>query len=117
MRCENCGKVFQPRQRGQRFCGGKCRQEWYHWHSKEHTEDDAKPILREFECRTCGRKVRVIDCKDKRTVYCSQQCEKKYWRDVTRHSNNAAKRGRGNIGMSGGMSLGSLIKREARDLW
>ena len=59
----------------------------------------------------------MVDYNDQRTVYCSQQCEKKYWRDRTRHSSNAANRGRGNTGMSGGMSLGSLIRREARDLW
>ena len=115
--CENCGKVFQPTKRGQRFCSGKCNREWYHWHGKEHPEDDTKPIIREFECRTCGKDVKVVDYNDQRTVYCSQQCEKKYWRDRTRHSSNAANRGRGNTGMSGWMSLGSLIRREARDLW
>lgn len=72
--------------------------------------------MREFECRECGKHVFVVEKSDKRSVYCSQQCEKKYWRDLTRRNNDKRKHG-GNLGMSGGMSLGSLIRREARDLY
>lgn len=38
-----------------------------------------------FECRTCGKTVEIYDRFDKRTVYCSRACEKKFWRDVTKH--------------------------------
>lgn len=40
----------------------------------------------EFWCRTCG--VHVItqpEQGDKRTVFCCEHCEKKFWRDQTRH--------------------------------
>lgn len=74
-------------------------------------------ILREFDCKNlrCKRHVVVVEKRDKRTSFCCPQCEKQYWRDVTRHDNGIHKRG-GNNGMSGGMSLGSLIRRERRDL-
>ena len=34
----------------------------------------------DFECRYCGEQVHIADPSDKRTVYCSAQCEKQYWR-------------------------------------
>ena len=35
----------------------------------------------EFECSQCGRKVVTVGgTRDKRTRFCSSQCEKKYWR-------------------------------------
>lgn len=69
-----------------------------------------KPID-SFHCRQCGKLVEIFDRTDKRTVYCSRACEKKYWRHQS-----ANKRRDGNNGMSGGMSLGNLIRRERRDL-
>lgn len=64
-----------------------------------------------FTCRQCGRTVEIFDRFDKRTVYCSRACEKKYWREQSKRKHVAANRG-----MSGGMSLNSLIRRERRDL-
>lgn len=78
---------------------------------REATEADH--VIWEFYCRNCGRTVDVVDERDKRTVFCQRACEKKWWRDATRHKD----RGRsGNLGMSGGMSIHSLIRREAEDL-
>ncbi len=51
------------------------------------------PIKRIFDCRTCGFKVCVNEKNDKRVVYCSSACEKKYWRDKTRRSEARRKRG------------------------
>ena len=39
---------------------------------------------RVFECRECGHTVIAIPPVDKRTVYCSHQCEKAYWRRVSK---------------------------------
>lgn len=64
-----------------------------------------------FECRQCGRTVEIFDRFDKRMVYCSRACEKKYWREQSKNKNRS-----GNIGLSGGMSLRSLIRRESRNL-
>lgn len=64
-----------------------------------------------FHCRQCGKLVEIFDRIDRRTVYCSRACEKKYWREQSKLKNR-----NGNIGLSGGMSLGSLIRRERKDL-
>ncbi len=41
----------------------------------------------EFWCRTCGAHVVTMpETGDHRTVFCCVQCEKKYWRDATRHN-------------------------------
>lgn len=55
---------------------------------------DPVPIEREFTCRYCGVPVKVLDKKDKRIVYCSQKCEKQYWRDMSKKSASLSKRGR-----------------------
>lgn len=64
-----------------------------------------------FTCRHCGKTVDIYDRFDKRTVYCSRACERKFWREQSKRKNR-----NGNIGLSGGMSLQSLIRRERRDL-
>lgn len=55
--------------------------------------DNAEAILgvtaapvepRVFECRNCGRTVIAVPPMDKRTVYCCEQCEKAYWRRVSK---------------------------------
>lgn len=67
--------------------------------------------IRSFYCRKCGKLVEIYFSDDRRTVFCTRSCEKKYWRHPPKD------RGRGgNLGMSGGMSLGSLIRRERRSL-
>lgn len=51
-------------------------------------------IEREFECRQCGTHVSVTSHKDKRVVFCSQKCEKKYWRLKSKADALHKKRGR-----------------------
>ncbi len=58
------------------------------------------PINRKFDCRTCGKTVVTENKLDKRTVYCSQVCEKKYWRDKTRKNDAMKKRGKETCGFS-----------------
>lgn len=46
---------------------------------------DAAYVMREypsitFECSKCGRQVTTDGIKDHRTRFCSQECEKRYWR-------------------------------------
>lgn len=71
--------------------------------------------IREFTCRECGHEVSVKDIMDRRTVFCCPACEKKYWRHHYLKENQL-KHGRESQGMSSGMSLGNLIRREKRDL-
>ena len=87
--CPECGKSFVG---STKYCSYRC-------------------------CKRHNRKAKEIKHpdppKDKRTVFCCSICEKKYWKHNTSKSNKHRK---GEIGMSGGMSLGSLIRREKRDL-
>lgn len=52
------------------------------------------PVEREFDCRQCGTHVKVMDPKDKRVVFCSKVCEKKYWRLKSKADALHKKRGR-----------------------
>lgn len=115
--CDECGKKFLQVTPDQHFCSRACHVAFYRYKGKHH--DEAAPgeeVLHSFECRTCGKQVNVVDKTDRRTVFCTQACEKKWWRDVTRHENAAQKRGRGGQGLSGALSLSGLKRREALDL-
>ena len=37
-------------------------------------------IIREFNCRKCGKLVKVRNQKDFRTRFCGHECEKAYWK-------------------------------------
>lgn len=41
---------------------------------------ELEPVIREFHCRKCGKLVEVRDHKDFRMKFCSQKCEKGYWK-------------------------------------
>ena len=43
------------------------------------------PIIRNFICKHCEQSVEVDNPRDKRVKYCSSQCEKEYWRQLTKH--------------------------------
>lgn len=104
-----CKKSFQAKRKTQKYCSGKCRK--YVEKNKnvdhEETKIDGVP-LREFYCRECGGRVVIKTEKDKRTVFCCVQHERKYWK----HPGTYSHRGTTNLGMSGGMSLNSLKRRE-----
>ncbi|CAL7895690.1 hypothetical protein [Fusobacterium necrophorum] len=71
------------------------------------------PIEREFYCRHCGTYVKIVDPKDKRTVYCSQKCEKQYWRDKTKAEARYKKRSREKV-----LGLRNYSKRQIlKKLW
>ncbi len=52
------------------------------------------PVEREFNCKCCNRRVVVIEAKDKRCVFCSQVCEKRYWKHRDKYECDLKKRGR-----------------------
>lgn len=87
------------------------RREYYSKETVRPTPQQGQKPIDTFECRQCGRIVEIFDRFDKRTVYCSRACEKKYWRLQSKRLNKGS-----NVGMSSGMSLQSLIQRERRDL-
>lgn len=45
----------------------------------------ATPCPREFICRRCGDHVIVDERSDHRTVFCSQYCEREFWRHRDRY--------------------------------
>lgn len=103
MICPVCNKIFEPTVPNQKYCSTKCQQ----WANNNHLIPPRVPY--EFDCRCCGKHVVTAPFGDRRTVFCSKQCEKRWWKHPQKKRN-------GNLGMSGGMSLGSLIRRERRDL-
>ena len=115
--CKYCKKIFTPNSTNsgvfQKYCSRACSRSDYYENGTKHREDfQANEVIREFYCRHCGKRVYVVDKKDHRSTYCSAQCERAYWRDVTKYGNGSRRSRGGEAGISGGMSLGSLIRRE-----
>lgn len=119
-KCANpeCGLMFLPQHPCEKYCSRRCLKRVDRMHFRNKVVYHREPvegrdiILREFYCRHCDRLVQVCDESDKRTVFCCQACERKYWKRPPERRH----RGDSNRGMSGGMSLGSLIRREKHNL-
>ena len=81
MKCLICNKEFTPNRPWQRYCCPACKREAYRQRKNKEAEiEEKKPIIREFHCRRCGALVQVKDHKDFRMRFCSQKCEKAYWK-------------------------------------
>ena len=76
MKCLYCKQEFMPMAVNQKFCSKSCGQKYrYHFGVKKHY-----PVIR-FNCSCCGKTVETAgDTSDKRTRFCSRECEKKYWK-------------------------------------
>lgn len=76
MKCLECGAEFEPRTVMQKYCSGRCRDKY----KRKHDMDIFYPSVT-FTCSQCGRTVVTAGgTKDKRTRFCSRECEKKYWK-------------------------------------
>ena len=113
--CEFCGKLFQTDYPSKRFCNESCarkarftRDESFYFFPHE---QDAEPLF-SFKCKNCGKEVKIYSKYDQRNTFCCGICAKNF-RTRKRKILNAKKHG-ANIGLSGGMSLGSLARRESR---
>lgn len=73
MKCPNCGKEFSERTVVQKFCSTKCGNQYRQKHKAIY------PSIT-FNCAHCGHTVVTDGIKDKRTRFCCQECERKYWR-------------------------------------
>lgn len=112
--CRRCGKHFQA-WTTQVYCSAECRKRDQKAIEPYHAEAPAGiPIIREFNCKQCGRTVFVWEKSDKRTVFCSHSCEVNYWKHGYLKDNNGKHNKSGN-NMTSGMSLYSLIRRERMD--
>lgn len=113
--CKYCKKIFTPTcARNTKYCSVACKKRDYYENGNKHREDfSSDEIIREFCCRQCGKQVNVVEKRDRRTTYCSPQCERAYHWNKEKSDNYSKSRSRSGVaGMSGGMSLGSLIRRE-----
>ena len=115
--CPHCGKSFETDHGDKIYCNQNCsksarakRDESYYNFPRESTI----PLF-SFECAYCVKRVDIYSSLDRRHKYC---CYKHFIRHREQIKKSARSKGRkgSNIGMSGGMSLGSLIRRENRDL-
>ena len=88
MKCAVCGKEFEPKRVNQKYCSYTCRRYANHHGGKDHIGIEcvlpAQPVIRQFYCLKCGNIVYVTDQEDCRTKFCSQQCEKRYWKHSKR---------------------------------
>lgn len=114
--CKWCGKTFFTEYVSKIYCSEYCRREARdnrEVSDYEFVPEGTEPLF-EFECAECGRLVKVWSRYDQRIKYCSGRCCKRA--KNKRVAEQYAKKRGSNQGMSGGMSLGSLIRREARAL-
>ena len=101
------------------YCCKACSREARYKKDSSYYDDfpqtlDAEPLLT-FECANCGKTVRVYSSFDQRTRFCCGVCARQF--NSRRAAQRLAKQHyTSNLGMSGGMSLGSLIRREARSV-
>lgn len=85
--CRNCGRSFSEKTVMQIYCCKDCyfgfRKKFLNMTPEE--KEKAFPSLR-FKCANCGKEVITDSVKrDRRTRFCCAQCERQYWRRVTRH--------------------------------
>lgn len=114
--CPQCGKAFGTDYPAKIYCSSKCaraarfeRDESFYHYPKE-----SEIPLYEFDCSECGKHVEIYSRYDQRNRFCCGLCADK--NKKRREAERSSKHRPTNIGMSGAMSLGSLIKREARAL-
>lgn len=72
--CPNCGKGFLAKTYTQVYCCPKCGVEY-----RAKGEHAKYPVIT-FNCACCGRLVTTDGEKDKRTRFCSHDCEKQFYR-------------------------------------
>ena len=74
--CQNCGKPISasPYTAKQLFCCEECRVEFH----KKNKKITFVPF--DFTCARCGRVIHIESIDDKRTRFCCEECEKRYWR-------------------------------------
>ncbi len=78
--CPVCGKKFQKRMSRQKYCSTSCGRYANKHDETIHDEKPGAEVIRTFCCKRCGELVQVTDPLDKRLKFCSQYCEKLFWK-------------------------------------
>ena len=115
--CPECGKTIYTEYPSKIYCSENCARKARFSRDESYYEFPHLPTdepLYSFQCKNCGKTVNVYSKYDQRTTFCCGICAAK-WHHL-RASQRLSKHRPTNLGMSGGMSLGSLIKREKRAL-
>lgn len=82
MICPECGTDFCEKSVNQIYCSPKCGERY----RKKHPMEARFPSVA-FYCAKCGKAVVTDGKRDKRTRFCCQECERRYWRHPpTEHS-------------------------------
>lgn len=83
MICPECGESFEARAVNQRFCSARRREKHWRIHGYQRRESItflcANPKCRKMVVTETNR-------PDKRTRFCSRECEKAYWRHPPKDS-------------------------------
>lgn len=74
--CPECGCTFETEDHRRRYCSARCRRKAGRYKEIKHEEKEGAPVLREFNCKNCGRLVRVTERSDRRSSFCSVACER-----------------------------------------
>ena len=79
--CKLCGEPFEPYTENQVFCSQFHQEKYWRRYGKTHIyEEGTGPVIREFQCKQCGKTVRVRSEKDNRAAFCSGPCSRRYFR-------------------------------------
>jgi hypothetical protein len=81
MKCLNCNEEFTPLSVTQMYCCRKCGDTY----RRTHDIKALHPSIT-FSCSCCGKTVVTEEGKDMRTRFCSETCEKKYWKHPIKKS-------------------------------
>ena len=114
--CKHCGSVFLTEYPTKIYCSLKCANAAYFEREEsdyKYLPESAEPLYT-FTCAHCGKEVKIFSKYDQRCTYCCGKCAK--LAKQARAAERRKKQRGDNLGMSQGMSLGSLIRRENRDL-
>lgn len=81
-RCAWCNKSFESSNKNQKYCSKRCCKNANRNYEDIPESKRAKGnVIRTFYCRNCKKFVLVTDPKDRRTVFCSNKCQIKYWKN------------------------------------
>ena len=114
--CSCCGEKFYTEYPTKVYCSEKCALQAYYKREEsdyKYLAETAEPIFI-FNCAECGKEVKIFSKYDQRNTYCCGKCAKKA--SIRRAKIRNTKHRGDNLGMSGGMSLSSLKRREWWDL-
>lgn len=80
MKCLNCEQEFVENTVTQKYCCKKCKNQYYNKTTKEERIKNYPSII--FKCAKCDKIVETDSSQkiDMRTKFCSEYCEKKYWK-------------------------------------